>query len=228
MSYASAVLELRQLMSDSDMHKKSTKKKLIGKIDGNNVEFYTYDKRIVGSTLELFVTDAANNEAQLLNSEYSLEDPVKGFVKLEKALDPNSKITGNYYWQFWIDSELKNFLNKGAESIGQFTDSIPDNTYMAIQAGLRQAALFFAAHLCVNSLIQLEMNRRHSEEFLIEQDGNDDKNFTAMITAMRGQSKDYWDRAVIMRDDFHKRVGKRNAPAFAIKLGSVRRYGANR
>lgn len=155
-------------------------------------------------------------------------DAVRGDILLASAPDVNSKVEASYYWTFWIDEELKNFLNKGAESTGVFSSDIPDNSYLSIQAGLKQSALLFAAHLSTNALISFLINRRHSEEFLIQQDGNDDSNFSQMINALRGQAKDYWDRACFHRDDFYKRLGKRNAPAFGVKYGRTSRYGANR
>lgn len=220
MSYSAAITELRQLLADTEYHKKATKKRLVGKVDGDNKTFFTYDKRILEDTFEAFVDN--------LSVSTSVVDAIKGEILFASAPDVNSKVEASYYWTFWIDDEIKNFLNKGAESTGVFTTSIPDDAYLSIQPGLKQCALLFAAHLATNSLINYMINRKHSEEFLLEQDGNDDSNFSQMINALRGQAKDYWDRACFHRDDFYKRLGKRNAPAFAVKLGTTRRYGANR
>lgn len=225
MSYSTSISELRQLLGDSDMHKKATKKRLIGDVDGTNLTYFAYDKRLFEDTVEVFVKDSTGSESSV---SFTLDDAVKGQITLSSSPDVNSKVVANYYWQFWTDAEIKNFLNKGAEATGVFTDILPDDSYLKIQAGLRAAALLFAAHLATQSLIQYEINRRHSEEFLVEESGNSDNGFTAMISALRGQAKDYWDRAIFHRDDFYKRLGKRNAPSFGIKSGSTRRYGANR
>ncbi len=217
MSYTQAITEIRQLLSDSEFHKKATKKKLIGKIDANNTKFFTYDKRLVEDSLEVFVNDEAAN--------FTLDDAIKGEITLGEAPEKNKAVTASYYYQFWIDDELKSFLNKGAEQVSQWTDAVPDNAYLAISGGLKTPALMFACSLATDSLISYMINRRHSEEFNIEQDGNDDTGFSQMITAMKDQSKHFWDRGLQMRDDFYKRQGKRNAPAFAVKLGRVRTYG---
>ena len=217
MSYSVAVTELRQLLADTEFHKKATNKKLIGKIDGDNKSFVTYDKRILEDTLEVMVDGTQVN--------FTLEDSVKGLITINDAPSINSKVTANYYFQFWIDDELKTFLNKGAEATSQWSSVIPDQAYLQILPGLKTAALFVAASLAQRSLIQFLVNRRHSEEFNIEQDGNDDSAFSQMINALQKNADQYWNDGMKFRDDFYKRQGKREAPAFAIKLGKVRNYG---
>lgn len=220
MSYDNAVLELRQLLADTDFNKKATKKKLIGPVDGNNTSFFTYDKRISEDTLEVFV----GNESV----DFTLEDAVKGQITLSDAPAVNTKVVASYYWKFWLDEELINFLNKGAESTGEFSGAQPDTAYLLIQPGLKTAAMYFAANMANTSLVQYLVNRRHSEEFLVEQDGNSDEGFSMMIKSLSEAGDSYWKKAVFHRDDFYKRLGKRNAPAFAIKVGRRANYGPRR
>lgn len=217
MSYSTALAELRQLLADTEFHKKATKKKLIGKIDGNNQAFITYDKRILEDTLQVFVNDEEVN--------FTLEDAVRGEITLSEAPGLNTKATASYYFVWWLDDELKNFLNKGAETTSQWTDAVPDQAYLSIMPGLKTAALFIAASLATRSLIQYLVNRRHSEEFVIEQDGNDDNGFSQMISALQKTADAYYKDGLQHRDDFYKRQGKRNAPAFGVKMGTTRRYG---
>jgi hypothetical protein len=219
-SYTAAITEMRQLLADTEFHKRATKKKLIGKIDANNQTFFTYDKRLLEDSLEVYVNDEAVS--------FTLEDAIKGQLLLGDAPAKNTSVVASYYYQFWIDDEVKNFLNKGAEQVSQWTEATIDNAYLSIPGGLKSPALMFAASMATDSLISYMINRRHSEEFNIEQDGNDDNGFSSMITAMKDQAKHYWDRGVQMRDDFYKRQGKRSAPAFAIKLGKTRQYGPMR
>lgn len=218
MSYVNAVIELRQLLADTDMHKKASKKKLIGAIGTENTVFFTGDKRIFEDTFELFINNVQSDA-------FTIDDPIKGQITLSEAPAPNSSVTANYYWQFWLDAELINFLNKGAESTGAFNDAIPDQAYLSIQAGLKTASLYFAANMAISSEIQFLINRNRSEEFLIQESGNDDTKFSQTIAAMKDNAKSYWDKAVFHRDDFYKRLGKRNLPAFAIKRGRTSNYG---
>lgn len=220
MSYANAINELRQLLADTNLDKKATKKRILGDVDGNNVEFYTYDKRIFSDTVLVYVNNAIVTA--------SVDDEIQGQITLAAPPDINSKVEASYYWRFFNDDELQNFLNKGAEACGTFGDNIPDNSYLSIIAGMRTAAIYFAASMCKRRLISLLMNRAHSEEFLVEQDGNDDNKFSQTINAMNREAKELWDQAIWHRDDYYLRQGKRNAPSFGVKTGTVRKYGAIR
>jgi len=220
MSYTAAITEFRQMLSDTEYHKKSTKKKLIGDINGDNSVFVTYDKRLLEDTVEVFVND--------VSVPFDVTDPVQGFLTLKDAPDINSSVTASYYWTWFIDAELITFLNKGAEQVSQNSPDVPDDAYLMIPPGLKSAALKFAANFATQSLIQFMITRRHSEEFLIEEDGNDDTKFSQTIAAMSKLADSYFKEALTLRDDFYKRQGKRNAPAFGIKLGVNRNYGARR
>lgn len=217
MNYATGITELRQLLSDSAERKRATKKQIIGKIDGENTTFTTYDKNIFEDTLQVFVND--------VEVDASLDDEIAGQIILASAPDKNTKVTATYYFRFWNDDDLTNFLNKGAEATGQFSDASPDKAYLSIQPGLKFAALYFAASMACDSLILYLVNREHAEEFLIQEDGNDDSNFGQMIDALRRMSDSFSEKAFKHRDDFYQRLGKRNAPSFAVKTVASRRYG---
>jgi hypothetical protein len=220
MSYDSAITELRQLLSDSDKHKRASKKKLIGNVNGDNKSFQTYDKRVLEDGMEVFVAD--------ISVDFSLDDATAGLVTINTAPDKNTTVTASYYYQWWLDAEIKTFLNKGAESCSQFDNTAPEEAYLQINGGLKGAALYLAASYAMDSLVAYLVNRRHSQEYLIEEDGNDDNKFSSTIAAMTEQSKFFWEKGTWLRDDFYKRQGKRNAPAFGIKTVTQRRYGPYR
>ncbi len=225
MGYTEAIAELRQLLSDGETDKRSTKKKLLGNIDGVNTTFTTYDKHIIEDTLEVFINDNVVTA--------SLTDPNSGEVELTSAPSGNMKLTASYYWQWWTDVELQNFLNKGAESVGQVDGTntgggSSDVAYLQIPQGVRTAALYYAAGHANQKLIQYMMNRRHSGEFLLEQDKGGDEGFALIIQQMRGEMNDMFKQAQQFRDDFYRRQGRRNAPVVAVKLGRTKNYGPRR
>lgn len=220
MSYTAAITELRQLLSDTQYHKKATDKRIIGAVDGVNVTFHAYDKRILSST---FIVKVNGTEV-----DASLDDAIQGLITLTDPPGINSKVTASYYFQWWLDDELKTFLNKGAELTSFFSDAIPDDAYLKVGAGLKTAALYFSASYAMDSLINYLVNRRHSEEFLIEESGNDESAFSQTIDAMRTASKDFWEKAKWARDDFYKSQGKQGRPAFGVKTVASRRYGPTR
>lgn len=220
MAYTSAITELRQILADTQYNKRASKKSLIGKIDGSNTSFVTYDKRIIASTLEVFVND------ELVS--YNLDDNIAGKITLNDAPSGNVKVQANYYFQWWIDDELKNFLNKGAEICGEYTTTTPDTAYLNIIPGLKNAALNFAVSLAAKSLINYLVLRKHSGEFLIEQDGNSDANYEATLKYLESLADSSWKMAIQLRNDFNQKQGRQLNPAFGIKLGAVKQYGPKR
>lgn len=220
MSYTDALKNLRMLLSDTERDKRATGKGLLGSVDGTNKIFYSYDKRILADTLKVFVDGQ--------DAPFTLDDAVAGKITITDAPPVNAKVAADYYFQWWLDDQLKDFLNRGAQTCSAFDPSTPEVSYDQLIPGLRSAATYFACHDANMALIQLLVNRRHSEEFLTQQDGNDDANFSQMIEALRRGAKDFWERAIWSRDDYYERQGRRNKPSMAVKTVSVRPYGAKR
>lgn len=223
-TYTEGIVELRQLLSDDKTDKRASRKKVIGDIDGTNTHFRTYDKRIIADTFQVFSGDDE------ITDSASLDDAISGEFTLSSPPDKNTKLTASYYFHWWTDTELQNFLNKGAESIGiddpnHTSGGDADQAYLQIPQGLRSAALYYAAGHAQKKLIQYMMNRRHSGEFQLEQDKGGDEGFAAIITQMRSEMKDNFKQADTFRDDFYKRQGRRNAPVVRIKTGRTQRYG---
>ncbi|MBL0233237.1 MAG: hypothetical protein IPQ08_06190 [Chitinophagaceae bacterium] len=220
MPYTLALTELRQMLDDSPFNKKVSKKKLIGNIDGSNVRFISYDKRLYSDTLQVFVGEESVG--------FTLVDDVGGEIDLTEPPSGNVKVTASYYWQWWTDSELKNFLNKGAEMVGQSVTTTIDNAYLNIPSGLKTGSLLIASSLAARALISFIVLRKHSSEFLLEQDGNSDSNYDATLKTLQLLADMNWKNGIEQRDDFYKRQGRRNSPAFGIKIGQNRRYGPNK
>jgi len=225
MSYTTALLELRQMIADTQYNKRSTKKKLVGDVDGSNKLFYSYDKRILGDTLDVFV----DNEKVC----YDLNDAISGEIQLKNAPEASQSVTASYYWTWWTDDELTNFLNKGAQMCGQISpeaesDPANDQSYLLIPPGLRNGALNFAASLADTALVQYLVARKHSQEFALEQDGGDDEGYSKFLDSLSKAASTFMKTGMTMRDDFYKAQGRQYSPAFGIKVVATRQYGPRR
>lgn len=231
MSYTAAIAELRQLLSDNDTDKRSTQKQVLGNTNApgaTNVEFRTYDKRFIEDTFQPYINGVA-----VAPSGFTITDNISGEFVFATPPAQNSKITASYYWQWWTDDELINFLNKGAEQIGiddptVTTGGPTDSAYLMVPQGLRSAALYYAAGWSQDKLVQYMMNRRHSGEYLLEQDKGGDEGFAQIIQQMRSQKTDYFKMADKFRNDFYTRQGRRNAPVFRVRMGRKKPYGPMR
>jgi hypothetical protein len=223
--YKIAVEELRQMIADTPLNKRATRKQVTGNTDGENTTFFTWDKRVFEDTLEVYVNGVLSDDA-------SLEDPIPGKIVFGTAPDRGSEIRATYYWQWWSDAELINFLNKGAEQIGIFeqavTTAASDQAYLLIPPGLKTPTLKFAAHMAQDALVEYLMARKHSGEFLIEQDGNTDEGYAKLVAQLQEQSKQYMKDSIFLADRYYKRQGRAFAPAFGIKNVGTRQYGPTR
>ena len=224
MNYDKAIVELRQMIADTDKTKRVTKKAMAqGTSDGENLLFYTWDKRLFEDSFQLYV----DNELQ--SDGFELSDPIAGEITFAQAPDKDSEVRASYYFQWWIDDEIKNFLNKGAELTGEVDPNIsanhPDAAYLMIQPGLKNASLKFAGHLAMDALVSRFIADKHSAEFLLEQDGNVDVGYTELIKNLQNQANTWFKQAVQLRDDFYQRQGRRNQPAFGIKQVNTKIYG---
>lgn len=216
MSYTQAITELRQLLGDTANDKRSSRKKLIGNVDGDNKKFRSYDKRIIEDTLEVFV----NN--QLVSA--SVDSANSGEIVLTTAPDPNSKVEASYYWQWWNDDELKTFLKLGSESLG-IVDETNSAIWESVPPGLRGSLLYYSAAHSVRRQIMYMINRRHSGEFLLEQDKGGDEGFADLLRALENTYTMFSKTAKSERDDFIQKRGQQLNPSFKLKAGNSGQYG---
>lgn len=224
MNYTTAITELRQMIADTNMAKRVTRKTITGTADGNNQLFYTWDKRLYEDTFQLFINSELQDE-----DSFDVSNAVAGEITVKSAPDKDSDMRASYYFQWWLDEELVNFLNKGAETIGLTDPNISrthtDSAYLLIPGGLKNGALKFAAHYAMDALVSRFIADKHSAEFLLEQDGNTDIGYTELIKSLQAQASNWFKQGLQMRDDFYKRQGRQYAPAFGIKQVNTKTYG---
>lgn len=230
MSYQNAILELRQIIADTASNKRTSGKRLIGNVDGVNKVFTTYDKRIVATTLQVFEGDTQ------LNKGFSLDDAIAGQISFTNAPAVQTVLTATYYWQWWLDAEVINFLNKGAETCGIVDPNAnvapplkpSDQAYLLVPGGLKAAVLKIAASYAFDAIAAYMFARRHSSEYLVEQDGNDDEGYSKLIDSCNKMSASNLKNGMLLRDDFYKSQGRQYKPSQQIKVVGTKQYGPSR
>ena len=199
---------------------------MTGNSDGNNTVFFTYDKKFFPDTLEIYIND------ELVTSGYTVSSETIGQITFDSAPDINSEVRASYYWQWWTDADLKNFLNKGAEQIGisiaSVTNAASDTAYLQVPGGLKTPTLLFAAYLANTSLVSYLVTRKHSSEFLLEQDGNTDSGYNETVKLLKDSADSFMKQSIDLADRFYKRQGRQFAPAFGIKNVNTKVYGPTR
>lgn len=208
--WLTSLTDLRILLNDNSFDKRAFEKSLFGSVDGTNTVFKTFETRIVPGSITIFVNK--------LPQTITAFDYVAGEFTLSTAPPPASAMKASYYFQYFLDNELTDFVSYGAERI-----SISDVTLVPF--GLQQAVLEFAASFAYEKLSSRWMNKM-SETFLMQDApmGNE----ATRSNLFKQQADTHYKNAIELRDDFYKRQGRRNAPAYGRVKGNVPYYTPRR
>ncbi len=193
--------ELRAFLNDGPVDRPVKSKIVIGVVDGVNKIYYTFDDRVVSGTLVPTI-DGVDQSA------FTLDDPILGKFTFTTAPVAQSTVRARYYYQFFLDSELDEFLRMAAGQIRE-TDDIT-----TVIPGLKNAALNFAGHFAFAKQA-IRWAQRMSERFILE-DAPVEGEPQARSNLFKSLSQMYYDTAVKMREDYYKRHGRREAPAFNV------------
>lgn len=131
---ANAIVSLRRRLSDSANDKYRHFMDVDPDPDGVHRVFAVADSRLVDDTLKVYI-DGEENTPDAADI-----DLLKGTFEID-APDEGADIKASYYFQWFTDSELEEFLTQALRLLT--FDSVTDTT---IPAGLRTAILSFAAY----------------------------------------------------------------------------------
>lgn len=218
MSWLTAVVDVRKIISDGATDKLAYRKKVMNLINGVNLTFKTFEFRRVSDftspsgPIGVFLNDASVSVTS--------DDVGSGEFVLSAAPVDGDVLTATYYWQWFLDSELDEFLTDAAEWIGVGSD------YTNITEDLRPAAKEFAAHKAYQKLVS-KMAVNLAETYQLY-DAPDKKRFDPVSMYMK-ISKDKYDLALKLRDDVYDgRKGQAKAPRSVTISGTVRDVPPNR
>lgn len=205
---ASAILELRSLLSDGPEDKLAHRKAVFGDINGSNKKFKTLEFRrvqtLVGAVAPLGVY--VNN----VSVSVAADDLPSGEFELTTAPTDGQEVRATYYYWWFNDAELAGFLLNAA----RFLSAAEDITL--IPAGLRQAALQYAAQDGYQKLAA-RWSQRLSDVYRVEDMVKDQPAENPFMSL----AKDCRKCAQSLRDDFYKRQGQQLEPAFSAVYGRV-------
>lgn len=215
MQWSTSVADLRSWLNDGPTDKLASRKRCLGRIEGANKIFKTFEFRrvtnlttadspfgvYVGPTqMGTLVTVDADNVAM---GEFILNVAPDG---------PNTVVEATYYYQYFLDSELAQFLKNAAQWLGG-TDAL------TIAPGLQPAALAYASFIGMKKLAQKSTDYISQTYLLQDQPGS--KN-TDLISNFIKLADEYFKDATKMRDDFYTRQGQSLAPLFGTVVGNIK------
>jgi len=209
---ATAVSELRTYLSDGPVDRPVKQKGLIGLVDGTNTEFFVFEERVVVGTL--VVTVDFTPVAAVLS------DAVLGLVTLPTPPQNGSKVRARYYYQYFLDAELRESLQHAS---GQVL-STEDVTQIGI--GLKDPVLAYAGYFAYTKQA-IRWAQRASEKFLLQEDPLQQETMNR-TNVFRQLAKGFMDDSRIMRDDFYKRQSRQLAPAAGVTKLNIPWIGPRR
>lgn len=218
MTWADPIGDVRKILSDGPRDKLRYRKKVIGPQTGTNVTFKTFEFRRVTDFTAIsgpegvFVDDIAVTVAA--------DDLGSGEFVLDAPPSDGQILRATYYIQWFLDSEIEEFLKSAAEWIG-LADS-----YTAIGADLRPAAKEYAASVAYQKLVS-RFSENLAEIYQLF-DAPDERRFDPVKMYMDiGKMK--YDLALQLRNDVYKnRKGQALAPITSSVAGRVTDVAPNR
>lgn len=216
---AAAISDLRRLLSDGPTDKLAEKKLVFGKVNAVNVLFKTFERRRftdfsvvpVGTSPEgVYVNDVLVSPGNILN-----DDLTSGSFRVNVAPDDGDEIRATYYYRWFLDDELDQFLTNACQWLGFGTD------YTKIADGLIPSALHYAAQEAYDRLA-LWWSTKISTAFMLD-DAPDAQN-QGVIDSYNKLADKMRAKATELRNDFYTRQGQSLAPLFLSSPGTVRDY----
>lgn len=208
---AAATDDLRRLMADGPTDKIAYDKKLIGLPNGVNVRFKSFEARRVTnfssptSPEGVYVNGAAVTVAS--------DDPVSGALVLTIAPVDGDSVTGTYYYQWFLDADVQQFVQNAVERVL----SVPDPT--KVPDGLAPAILHYASAEAFNKLA-MRWTTDIAATYLMEDMPRDKQG--NLINPYLQMAKQMEKTGETLRNDYYSRQGQSNAPLFASIPGAVR------
>lgn len=209
MTWSTAVTDLRNFLSDGPTDRLRWRKRVLGDIDGTNKRFKTFEFRrvttFVGITAPLGVyvdgTKVNVTVDDLPSGEFTISAPAAGTV-----------VEATYYMQWFIDSELQDFLIHSSNWL------LSTDDFTQIPPGLVPAAENYAAFEAYMKMA-LRWTERLSETYRLED--APDKDRITIVQYFKELADSRRETALKLRDEYYTRQGMALQPLFRSIPGRV-------
>lgn len=203
---ASAVADLRRFLNDGPADRPIKDKALVGRVDGLNRRFQTYEDRIVDGTFQALVNQESVTSAAV--------DLVMGLFDLTVAPAEGTQVRARYYYQLFTDDDLVEALQLASGEI------VENDNVTLVETGLKSAALNIAkGHAFGKQAIRWA--DLMSQRFLLE-DAPLDSQPQGRPNLFQQISRDATRLGLELRTSFYTSHSRRNVPAFAVTKPFIR------
>lgn len=198
-----AIVSLRRRLSDGADDKYVHQMEVDPEPDGIQTTFAVPDSRLVADSLELTL------EGSPVTPD-TVDHPAGRFTLA--APDANQKLRASYYFQWFTDAELEDFLGQASNMVGY--DGVEDES---LPFGLRPATLTYACYFaCMKKAAEAADSVSASAGGFSTDTNRQHPNWLAMARL-------YWDNAQREEESFAEPVGAEK-PAMAFVSYKLYRY----
>lgn len=211
MSWTTANVDIRRILSDGPKDKLRHRKRVFGKIDGTNTKFKTLEFRRLTTLVGAVAPEGAYVDG-VLAAVTSDDFSNTGEFTLTTAPVDGEVVEATYFIQWFLDTEIDGFAQDAANWLGF-------GLAVDIPPGLRPAAIHYAAQEAYLKLA-VRWAEELSETYRLE-DAPSDGAFE-VVDKYRQIAMDMHKKSMALRDDYYTRSGKTKQPSFGIIAGAVK------
>jgi hypothetical protein len=197
---ANVVSDLRTFMHDGPKDRLVKQKMVLGAVDGENTQFFTFEDRIIATTLIVTV--------DFVPVTITLDDAITGEFHTVNPPPMNKTVRAQYFYQYFLDSELQEALEMTEDQVLQ------GNDVTLTPVGLKLAVLHYAGAFGYQKQA-MRWAERVSHKFLLEEEpliaeALARSNMFARIADTLLKNGEHF------RDDFYKGAGRQFKPSFGV------------
>lgn len=216
MAWITAVSDLRTLLSDGPTDRYSSRKRCFGEVNGTNSVFKTFEfRRITDFTVSTFPQCVYVDGTVIPASGIASDFQATGEFVINLPYIPvdGDIVEASYYSQWFIDSELSEFLTTASNWLSSQID------FSLLSNGLWPCALKYAA---AEAYLKMAIRWRTflSEGYRVEDEPK--KPGTGAADEYVKMAELFRKEATQARDEFYTRQGRNLQPLFGSLLGNVR------
>lgn len=213
MPWTTGIAELRVQLSDGPTDRYFFRKRCFGEVNGTNARFKTFEfRRITDFTLSAGVYI----DGVLLGTpSITSDNPLTGEFVIQNSAIPldGSIVEASYYSQWYLDSELGDFLMNASRWL------LSSDDYTTVQGGLIPVALSYASSEAYKKMAQ-RWRTYMSDMYKVEDAPKQEAD--GKVDSFLKMAEHFRKEALAMRDEFYKRQGRSLQPLFGSALGRIR------
>lgn len=214
MTWNTAVSDLRTLVSDGPTDRYNSRKRCFGEVNGTNTLFRTLEfRRVTDFTQATLPLGVYINGSIVPVTGIAADYLATGEFVLATGPSDGSVVEASYYNQWFIDSELQEFLTTASNWLTSQVD------YTQIPNGLWPSALKYAA---AEAYLKMAVRWKTflSEMYRVEDEPK--KPGSGPADEYTKMSEIFREEALKARDEFYTRQGRSLQPLFGSVLGNVK------